>query len=43
VGDRVELLPAHIDPTVAYHDAMHVVDTAHEEVLDVWPVDMRGW
>jgi D-serine deaminase-like pyridoxal phosphate-dependent protein len=43
VGDRVELLPAHIDPTVAYHEAMHVVDTAHEEVLDVWPVDMRGW
>ena len=43
VGDRVELVPAHVDPTVAYHAQMYVVDTAHEDVLDVWPVDMRGW
>ena len=43
VGDRVELIPAHVDPTVAYHSALHVVDRAHEEVLDVWAVDMRGW
>lgn len=43
VGDRVELIPAHVDPTVAYHSALHVVDTAHEDVLDVWAVDMRGW
>ncbi|HMC40738.1 MAG TPA: alanine racemase [Acidimicrobiales bacterium] len=43
VGDRVEVLPAHIDPTVAYHAQMHVVDAAHDEVLDVWAVDMRGW
>lgn len=43
VGDRVELVPAHIDPTIAYHAQMYVVDTAHEDVLDVWPIDMRGW
>ncbi|HET6965703.1 MAG TPA: alanine racemase [Acidimicrobiales bacterium] len=43
VGDRVEIIPAHVDPTVAYHPRLHVVDSAHEEVLDVWEVDMRGW
>ena len=43
VGDRVEIVPAHVDPTVAYHDRMHVVDPGRTEVLDVWPVDMRGW
>jgi D-serine deaminase-like pyridoxal phosphate-dependent protein len=43
VGDRVELLPAHVDPTVAYHEWLHVVDADHAEVLDRWPVDMRGW
>lgn len=43
VGDRVELLPAHVDPTVAYHEWLHVVDTGHEDVLESWPVDMRGW
>ena len=43
VGDRVELIPAHVDPTVAYHRALHVVDADHRRILDVWPVDMRGW
>jgi D-serine deaminase-like pyridoxal phosphate-dependent protein len=43
VGERIELHPAHIDPTVAYHDRLHVVDADHEEVIDVWSVDMRGW
>ena len=41
VGDRVRLVPAHIDPTIAYHDRMHVV--RGDELLDVWPVDLRGW
>ncbi len=41
VGDRVLVRPAHVDPTVAYHDALHVVDG--ERVLDRWAVDMRGW
>ena len=41
VGDRVRVLPAHVDPTVAYHERMHVVRNG--EVLDTWPVDLRGW
>jgi D-serine deaminase-like pyridoxal phosphate-dependent protein len=43
VGDQIEVLPAHVDPTVAYHANLHVVDAGHEKVLEVWPVDMRGW
>jgi D-serine deaminase-like pyridoxal phosphate-dependent protein len=41
VGERVRLLPAHVDPTIAYHRFMHVVDG--EDVLETWPVDLRGW
>lgn len=40
-GDRVRVLPAHVDPTVAYHAAMHLVD--EDRVLETWPVDLRGW
>ena len=41
VGDRVRLLPAHLDPTVAKHDRLWVLDG--DEVVDEWPVDLRGW
>ena len=41
VGDRIQVVPAHVDPTVAYHEHMHVVDG--EDVLESWPVDLRGW
>ncbi|MEJ2868021.1 alanine racemase [Actinomycetospora sp. OC33-EN08] len=41
VGDRVRVVPAHVDPTVAYHERMHVV--RGDEVLETWPVDLRGW
>ncbi len=41
VGDRVSVEPAHVDPTVALHERMHVV--RGEEVLDTWAVDLRGW
>ena len=41
VGDRVALLPGHVDPTVALHDRLHVV--RGDEVLDTWAVDLRGW
>ena len=41
VGDRVRVVPAHVDPTVAYHERMHVV--AGDAVTDVWEVDLRGW
>ncbi len=41
IGDRVRLAPAHIDPTCAMHERMWVVEG--DEVVDCWPVDMRGW
>jgi D-serine deaminase-like pyridoxal phosphate-dependent protein len=41
VGDRVRVWPAHVDPTVAYHERMWVVDGS--TVLDEWPVDLRNW
>jgi D-serine deaminase-like pyridoxal phosphate-dependent protein len=41
VGDRVRVWPAHIDPTVAYHERLHVV--FGEEVVDTWVIDLRGW
>jgi D-threonine aldolase len=41
VGDRVRLVPAHVDPTVAYHERVHVV--SKDEVLETWPIDLRGW
>jgi D-serine deaminase-like pyridoxal phosphate-dependent protein len=40
-GDRVRVAPAHIDPTLAYHERIHVV--SGDDVLDVWPIDLRGW
>ena len=42
VGDRVQVIPAHVDPTVAQHERLHVVDETGE-VVDVWEVDIRGW
>lgn len=41
VGDRVRVLPAHVDPTVAKHERMHVVQG--DEVVETWEVDLRGW
>jgi D-threonine aldolase len=41
VGDRVRILPAHLDPTVAYHERLYLVDG--EDVVDTWPVDLRNW
>jgi D-serine deaminase-like pyridoxal phosphate-dependent protein len=41
VGDRVRIVPAHVDPTLAYHEQIQVV--RGEKVIDVWPVDLRGW
>lgn len=41
VGDRIRALPAHLDPTVALHERMWVLDD--DTVVDEWPVDLRGW
>jgi D-serine deaminase-like pyridoxal phosphate-dependent protein len=45
VGDRILLLPAHVDPTVAYHERMHIAagDDVEAAIVDEWPVDLRGW
>jgi D-serine deaminase-like pyridoxal phosphate-dependent protein len=41
VGDRIRVVPAHVDPTVAYHAHLNVVDG--DDVVERWPVDLRGW
>ncbi len=41
VGDLVRLQPAHVDPTVAKHEQMWLVDG--DSVIDRWAVDLRGW
>ena len=41
VGDGVRVVPAHVDPTVAYHERMSVVQGG--KVVDTWPVDLRNW
>lgn len=41
VGDRVRVVPAHIDPTVSQHERIWVVED--DGVVDCWPVDMRNW
>jgi D-serine deaminase-like pyridoxal phosphate-dependent protein len=41
VGQRVRVVPAHVDPTVAYHQAIHVVEG--DDVVETWAVDLRGW
>jgi D-serine deaminase-like pyridoxal phosphate-dependent protein len=41
VDDRVRIVPGHIDPTVAYHEKMHIV--SGDDVLETWAVDLRGW
>jgi D-serine deaminase-like pyridoxal phosphate-dependent protein len=41
VGDRIRVRPAHVDPTVAYHERMQVVEG--DDVVDTWAIDLRGW
>jgi len=47
LGSRVLVRPAHVDPTVAMHENMYLVDDAtlgaDARVLETWPVDLRGW
>jgi D-serine deaminase-like pyridoxal phosphate-dependent protein len=49
VGDKVAVLPAHVDPTVALHERMYVVSAPDGDlgpgtpVTAVWPVDLRNW
>jgi D-serine deaminase-like pyridoxal phosphate-dependent protein len=41
VGDRVRVIPAHVDPTMAMHETAWIV--RGDEVVDRWPIDLRGW
>ncbi|MBI4518621.1 MAG: alanine racemase [Deltaproteobacteria bacterium] len=41
VGDRIRVWPAHIDPTIAYHERLHLV--SGEQVDESWAIDLRGW
>jgi D-serine deaminase-like pyridoxal phosphate-dependent protein len=41
VGERVRIVPSHLDPTVAYHECLFVADG--DDVVDRWEVDLRNW
>jgi len=41
IGDRLWLAPAHIDPTMAYHERLYLF--SGDDVVDIWPIDLRGW
>ena len=41
VGDRIELWPSHIDPTINLHEMLYALDG--DEVVEVWPVAARGY
>jgi D-serine deaminase-like pyridoxal phosphate-dependent protein len=41
IGERVQLLPSHIDPTMNLHDVVYALDG--DAVLGVWPVTARGY
>ena len=40
VGDRVEFVPPHCDPTVNLYDAIHAL--RGDWVEGVWPIAARG-
>jgi D-serine deaminase-like pyridoxal phosphate-dependent protein len=41
VGDRIRIWPAHVDPTIALHERMHIADG--DDIVETWEVDLRGW
>jgi D-serine deaminase-like pyridoxal phosphate-dependent protein len=41
VGELAWLAPAHIDPTMALHERVYLF--SGDTVVDVWPIDLRGW
>ncbi|MEO6197573.1 MAG: DSD1 family PLP-dependent enzyme [Dehalococcoidia bacterium] len=41
VGDRLQLVPSHIDPTINLHDIMYAF--RGDDVVDVWPIAARGY
>jgi len=41
VGERVRVVPAHVDPTMAMHETAWLV--RGDEIVDRWDIDLRGW
>jgi D-threonine aldolase len=41
VGDRIRVIPAHVDPTMAMHASALLI--RDDEVIDAWPINLRGW
>jgi D-threonine aldolase len=41
IGDRIELFPSHIDPTMNLHDVVYAVEG--EKVVGIWPISARGY
>jgi D-serine deaminase-like pyridoxal phosphate-dependent protein len=41
IGERIRVWPAHIDPTIAYHERLYLA--SGETVVESWPIDLRGW
>ncbi|MEM9467617.1 MAG: alanine racemase [Actinomycetota bacterium] len=41
LDQRLRLVPAHVDPTIAKHETMWLVDG--DETVDEFPVDLRHW
>jgi 3-hydroxy-D-aspartate aldolase len=40
-GDRVQLVPSHIDPTINLHDVFYALDG--DTVVGRWPIEARGY
>ena len=41
VGDRIRLVPSHIDPTINLHNVIYVLEG--DRVTGVWPIAARGY
>jgi D-serine deaminase-like pyridoxal phosphate-dependent protein len=41
IGDRIQLLPSHIDPTMNLHDVLYALEG--DIVVGVWPIAARGY
>ena len=42
LGEVVEVVVSHVDPTVNLHDRMYVVDEESDKCVDVYEIDARG-
>jgi D-serine deaminase-like pyridoxal phosphate-dependent protein len=41
IGDRIQLLPSHVDPTMNLHDVVYALDG--DDVVGAWPIAARGY